>query len=61
LSRLTGQELANESHEDPTVFSTSSEKLAEELASKPELRVVVETLYDSVRERRRPRRSIRFA
>jgi len=36
-------------------------KLAEELASKPELRGVVETLCDNLRKGRRLKRSIRFA
>jgi putative transposase len=61
LGGLTGQELAKELHQDPAVVSRGLGKLAEELTSKPELRGVVETLYDSLRKGRRPKRSIRFA
>jgi len=61
LGGLTGQELAKELHQDPAVLSRGLGKLAEELARKPELRGVVETLYDSLRKGRRPKRSIRFA
>jgi len=56
LSGLTGQELAKELHQDPAVVSRGLGKLAEELTSKPELRGVVETLYDSLRKGRRPKR-----
>jgi len=37
------------------------EKLAEELASKSDLRGVVANLHDSLRKGRRPKRSMRFA
>jgi hypothetical protein len=43
------------------VLSRGFRKLAEELASKRELHGAVETLYDSVRKGRWPKRSIRFA
>jgi hypothetical protein len=56
LGGLTGQELAKELHQDPAVLSRGLGKLAEELASKPELRGVVETLYDSLRKERRPKK-----
>jgi hypothetical protein len=48
------KEPAKELHQDPAVLS----RLAGELASKPELRGVVETLHDSLKERRQ---RIKFA
>jgi hypothetical protein len=54
------KELAKELHQDPAVLSRGLGKLAEELASKSELRGVVETLYDSLRKGRGAKRSIRF-
>ena len=54
---LTNHALAKESEQDPAVLSSSLRKLA----SKLELRGVVEALCDSLRKERRPKRSIRFA
>ena len=61
LGGLTSQELAKELHQDPAVLSRGLGKLTEELASKPELRGAVETLYEILRKGRRRKRSIRFA
>lgn len=61
LGGLTNHALAKELQQESAVLSRGLGKLAEELASKPELRGVVETLCDSLRKGRRPKRSIRFA
>jgi hypothetical protein len=50
LAGLTGQELAKELHQDPAVFSRGLGKVAEELASKPELRGVVENALRQLEE-----------
>jgi hypothetical protein len=55
------KELAKELQQESAVLSRGLGKLAEELASKSELRGVVETLYDSLRKGRRPKISIRVA
>ena len=61
LGGFTNQTLAKELQQEPAVLSRGLGKLAEELASKPELCGVVETLCDNLRKGRRPKRSIRFA
>jgi hypothetical protein len=52
------KELVQELHQDPAVLNRDLGKLGEELANKPELRSGVKTLYDSLRKRRRPKRSM---
>jgi len=61
LAGLTNHALARELQQEPSVLSRGLGKLAEELASNPELRGVVETLCDSLRKGRPRKRSIRFA
>ncbi len=61
LGGLTNQALAKELGQEPAVLSRGLGKLAEEMASNPELRGVVETLCDNFRKGRRRKRSIRFA
>ena len=58
---LTIHVLAKELQQEPAVLSRGLGKLTEKLESKPELRGVVETLCDSLRKGRGPKRSIRFA
>jgi putative transposase len=60
LSGLTNRALAKELQQESAVLSRGLGKLAEELARKPELRGVVETLRDSLRKGRRQKRSKRF-
>jgi len=55
-----GLNWAKELQQEPAVLSRVLGKLAEELASNPELRGVVETLCDNLRKGRRLKRSIRF-
>ncbi len=57
FGRLTNHALAKELQQEPAVLSRGLGKLA----SKLELRGVVETLCDRLRMGRRPKRSIRFA
>jgi hypothetical protein len=54
------KELAKELHQDPAVLSGGLGKLAEELASKPELRHVMEMLYDTLKKGRQRKKSIGF-
>jgi len=61
LGGFTNQELAKELKQEPAVLSRGLGKLAEELASNPQLRAVVQTLCNGLRKGRRPKRSIRFA
>ena len=61
LSGLTNRALAKELQQESAVLSRGLGKLAEELARKPELRGIVETLRDSLRKGRRQKRSKRFA
>jgi len=61
LGGMTNRELARELHQEPAVLSRGLGKLTEELGRDRELRGVVETLCDSLRMGRRPKRSIRFA
>ena len=61
LGGFTNQTLAKELQQEPAVLSRGLGKLAEELASKPELCGVVETLCDNLRKGRRLKRSLRFA
>ena len=53
--------MAKQLRQEPAVLSRGLGKLAEELASNPELAGVIETLCDSLRKGRRLKRSIRFA
>ncbi len=53
LGGLTNQALAKELQQEPAVLSRGLGKLAEELASNPELRGVVETLCVNLRKGRR--------
>lgn len=48
LGVLTNQAMTKELQQEPAVLSRGLGKLAEELASSPELRGVVETLYDNL-------------
>ncbi len=61
LGGLTNQALARELQQEPAVLSRGLRKLAEELASNPELRGVVETFWDNLQKGRCLKRSIRFA
>jgi len=61
LGGFTNRELAKELHQEPAVLSRGLGRLTEELARDPELRGLVETLCDTLRTGRRPKRSIRFA
>ena len=61
LGGFTNQALAKQLRQEPAVLSRGLGKLADELASKPELRRIVETLCNSLRKGRRIKRSIRFA
>jgi REP element-mobilizing transposase RayT len=61
LGGFTNQTLAKELQQEPAILSRGLGKLAEELASEPELRGVVETLCDNLSKGRRLKRSIRFA
>ena len=60
-NRLTNQEMAKESGQDPAVLSRGLGKLADELGRDRELQRVVEKLCDALREGRRSKRSIRSA
>jgi putative transposase len=61
LGGFTNQVLAKRLQQEPAVLSRGLGKLADELASKPELRRAVETLCNSLRKGRRIKRSRRFA
>jgi len=56
-----GRELGGLTNQALAVLSRGLGKLAEEIASNPELRGVVETLCENLRKGRRLKRSIRFA
>jgi REP element-mobilizing transposase RayT len=61
LGGFTNQDLAKELKQEPAVLSRGLGKLAEELASNPQLRALVVRLCNGLRKGRRPKRSIRFA
>lgn len=61
LGGFSNPALAKELQQDPAVLSRGLGKLAEQLASEPELRKIVDRLCNSLRKGRRPRRLIRFA
>jgi REP element-mobilizing transposase RayT len=61
LGGMSNTALAKELRQEPAVLSRGLGKLAEELATNPELCGLMETLCDSLRKGRRPKRSIRFA
>ena len=61
LGGFTNQDLAKELKQEPAVLSRGLGRLAEELASNPQLRALVQTFCNGLRKGRQPKRSIRFA